>query len=275
MSNRAFTLSLVLAGIAVFMVYSYLSGVEASYVEKYGDMVPVVVAKEDIKALELIDDRKVQTMNVPKKYLAPGYFKRIEDVYNTIAAVPILKGEQITQPRLTYPGSASGLSRQVSIGKRALSIKVAEHQAVSKLIKPGDRVDVIALIDYAADQKELMKVKTVLQDVLVLATGLSVTNSIPLVGYRVDKEIKKLNLENYTSFNTITMELTPSEVQKMIYLTETSSSIYMSLRNNDDNSKESLAGTRLYDVLDEDAAAAKAYFSLKEQIRNKQRRGKR
>lgn len=273
MSNRAFTLSLVLAGIAIFMIYSYLSGVESSYVETYGEMVPVVVAKKDIKGLELIDDTKVTTMNIPKKYLAPGYFSKIEEVYNTIAAVPLLQGEQITKPRLTYPGSASGLSRQVSIGRRALSIRISEHQAVSKLIKPGDRVDIIALIDYAPDQKELMKVKTVLQDVLILATGLNVTNSIPLVGLKVDDEIKKLNLSKYTSYSTVTLELTPSEVQKMIFLTETASSIYLSLRNNDDNSKESLAGTRLYDVLDEDAAAAKAYYLLKEQKRNIQRKG--
>lgn len=274
MSNRAFTLSLVLAGIAIFMVWSYLSGVESSYVDTYGNMIPVVVAKEDIKALELIDDRKVGIINVPRKYISPGYFSKIEDVYNTIAAVPILKGEQITKPRLTYPGAESGLSRQVSIGKRALAIRTSEHQAVSKLIKPGDRVDVIALIDYAADQKELMKVKTVLQDVLVLATGLNVTNSIPLVGFKIDQEVKKLNLSKYTNFNTVTLELTPSEVQKMIYLTETASSIYLSLRNNDDNSKESLAGTRIYDVLDEDAAAAKAYFNLKQERRSQQRRGR-
>ena len=32
---------------------------------------------------------------------------------------PIKKGEQITVPRVTYPGAQSGLSRQISIGKRA------------------------------------------------------------------------------------------------------------------------------------------------------------
>ena len=63
MSNRAFTLSLLLAGLAIFMVYSYLSGVESSYVDTYGNMIPVVVAKTDIKALELIDDRKVETLS--------------------------------------------------------------------------------------------------------------------------------------------------------------------------------------------------------------------
>jgi pilus assembly protein CpaB len=141
MNSRAFTLSLLIAGIAVFMVNSYIEGREAVFKDKYGTEVPVVVAKVDIKELELIDDRKVMTISVPKKYRMNGAFEKQDHLYNTIAAVPIKKGEQITKPRVTYPGARSGLSRQVSIGKRAMSVQVSEGQAVSKLIKPGDRID--------------------------------------------------------------------------------------------------------------------------------------
>ena len=99
-----------------------------------------------------------------------------------------------------------------------MSVQVNEGQAVSKLIKPGDRIDVLTLVDYAGGKKEKLKVKTVLQDVYVLATGLNVTKEIPLVGMKVDKEIRKMNLNNYTNFNTVTLELSPYEVQKMIFL---------------------------------------------------------
>lgn len=264
MNSRAFTLSLVIAGVAMFMVYSYLDGREAQYIKEYGNLVPVVVAKADLKELELIDDRKVTIKNIPKNFVSPGTFKKVEEVYNTIASVPILKGEQVTKPRVTYPGARSGLSRQVTIGKRAMSIQVSEDQAVAKLIKPGDRVDIITTVDYAGGRKEKIKVKTALQDVLVLSTGLHVTNSIPLVGYKIDKEIKKLNLNNYTNFNTVTLELTPYEVQKMIFLIRAGSGVYLTLRNNDDKAIERLTGTRLYDVLGEDAIDAKAYFAGKE-----------
>lgn len=270
MNSRAFTTSLLLSILAVFMIWSYIESRETELQNDYGNQTPVVVAKEDIKELEIIDDRKVELVNVPSKYQMPGHFKRVEDLYNTIAAVPIKKGEQITSPRVTYPGSQSGLSRQISIGKRALSIQVTEGQAVSRLLKPGDRIDVLALVDYASGKKDKMKVKTVLQDVLILSTGLYVTNSVPIVNLKSETESRQMKLNSYTNYNTVTLELTPFEVQKMVFLISAGNGIYLSLRNNDDKTIERISATRLYDVLGEDAAEAKTYFA--EQMATETRR---
>lgn len=261
MNSRAFTTSLLLALIAVMMIYSYIESRETELQSDYGNPTPVAVAKEDIKELEIIDDRKVTLINIPAKFQMPGNFKRVEDLYNTIAAVPIKKGEQITQPRVTYPGAQSGLSRQISIGKRALSIQVTEGQAVSRLLKPGDRVDILALVDYASGKKERLKVKTVLQDVLVLSTGLYVTNSVPIINIKGDNDSRQMKLNSYTNYNTVTLELTPFEVQKMVFLISAGNGIYLSLRNNDDKTIERIVATKLYDVLGEDAAEAKTYFA--------------
>jgi len=270
MNSRAFTTSLLLAVLAVAMIWSYIESRETELQNDYGNQTPVVIAKEDIKELEIIDDRKVELRNVPSKYQMPGHFKRVEDLYNTIAAVPIKKGEQITAPRVTYPGSQSGLSRQISIGKRALSIQVTENQAVSRLLKPGDRIDILALVDYAAGKKERLKVKTVLQDVLILSTGLYVTNSVPIVNIKNENSSRQMKLNSYTNYNTVTLELTPFEVQKMVFLISAGNGIYLSLRNNDDKTIERISATRLYDVLGEDAAEAKTYFA--EQMARETRR---
>lgn len=270
MNSRAFTTSLLLAGLAVAMIWSYISSRETELQSSYGNQTPVVIAKEDIKELEIIDDRKVQLINVPKKFQMPGSFNRVEDLYNTIAAVPIKKGEQITAPRVTYPGAQSGLSRQISIGKRALSIQVTEGQAVSRLLKPGDRVDILALVDYASGKKEKLKVKTVLQDVLVLSTGLYVTNSVPIINVKNESDTRQVKLNSYTNYNTVTLELTPFEVQKMVFLISAGNGIYLSLRNNDDKAIERISATRLYDVLGEDAAEARIYFA--EQMANESKR---
>lgn len=271
MNSRAFTLSLVIAGIAIFIVYSYIEGKESKLKQEYGNDVPVVVAKTDIKELELIDDRKLQIITVPEKYKMPGSFNKVEELYNTIASVPIKEGEQITKPRVSYPGQRSGLSRQVRLGKRALAIPVSEEQAVSRLIKPGDRVDVLTMMDYAGGKIEQRKVVTVLQDVYILATGIKVTQELPLVGYKIDKEIRGINLNHYSDFNTVTLELTPFEVQKVIFLLKGGGSgLYLSLRNNDDNVIEKINATRLYDVLGEDAQDAKKFFL--EQAQNRGRR---
>ncbi|MFY7992919.1 MAG: Flp pilus assembly protein CpaB [Bacteriovoracaceae bacterium] len=272
MNSRAFTTSLLFAFVAVFMVYSYIDSRETELVSEYGNPTPIVVAREDIKELEIIDDRKVQLINIPQKFQMPGAYKKVEDLYNTIASVPIKKGEQITAPRVTYPGAASGLARQISIGKRALSIQVSENQAVGRLIKPGDRVDILALVDYAAGRKEKLKVKTVLQDVLVLSTGLYVTNSVPLIGMKSENEVREMKLNTYTNYNTITLELTPFEVQKMVFIISAGNGIYLSLRNNDDKTIEKISATRLFDVLGEDGPEAKAWFA-EQQAKENQRTG--
>jgi pilus assembly protein CpaB len=271
MNSRAFTLSLIIALIAVFMVNSYIESQEASFTEKYGDQKQVIVAKEDIKELETIDDRKLEIKTVPNNYLMPGAFTTVEALYNTIAAVPIKKGEQITQPRIIYPGAKSGLSRQISQGKRAFTIGTSRHTAVANLIKPGDRVDIIANIDYSGGRLEKMKVKTVLQDVYILATGKRVTREIPLAKFKVDKEIRKLDLSTYTNFSTVTLELTPTEVQKLAFVVQNGKGYYLSLRNNDDKAVERVGATKLYNVLGEDAAEAKQYFLEKQQREERKR----
>ena len=136
MNTRAFTLSLVVALVAVFMVYSYIDGVEAKLVKKYGKLVTVVVAKKNIERWELLDDSKVYLKQVPDKLIHPKAFRKVEAVNNTIATTPILKDEMISAPRVTFPNIKTGLSRQVSPGKRAISIPADDRVAVGKLIKP-------------------------------------------------------------------------------------------------------------------------------------------
>lgn len=262
MNTRAFTLALVIAGIAVFMVYTYIEDQKSELFRRYGTNVSVVVAKNDIKELELIDDTKVLIKTVPKSFAMPGSFSDIKGIENTMATVPVMKGEQITKPRITYPGAKTGLSRQVSIGKRAVAIQITERQAVSKLIKPGDRVDILAPIDISNGQKQMQKTNTILQDVLVLSTGRSMTNAIPIYGVKTPREIKKMNAQVYERYDTVTLELTPYEAQKLIFLLVYSGSRpWLALRNNNDKKIVRIKSTDIFDVIGEDGRAeAKAYF---------------
>ena len=264
MNTRAFTLALIIAVIAMVLVHTYIEDQKSGLMKTYGKEVSVLVASRDIQELELVDDNKVVVKTVPSHFLSPGALKSVKEIENTIATVPILKGEQITKPRITYPGSKTGLARQVSVDKRAIAITVSEHLAVSKLIKPGDRVDVLAAIDYSGGRKDRQKTMTILQDVLILSTGHSMTNAIPIMGVETPTVIKKMNLNTYSQYNTITLELTPFEVQKLVYLlTYSNAKPYLSLRNNNDKKHVRIQPTQIFDILGEDAQEAKAFFSTK------------
>ena len=265
MQTRSFSLALIIAVIAMLMVHTYIDDEKSKLIGLYGKQGPVLVAKVDIDELELIDDSKVLTKNIPEHFKSPGYFKSEKEVRNTIATVPIKKGEQITKPRVTYPGAKTGLSRQVALGKRAMAISISEHQAVGHLIKPGDRVDILVPVDYASGRKDIQKLTTILQDVLILSTGFNMTNSIPIIGVKTASEIRKLNLNTYNTYNTVTLELTPFQTQKLAFmLTYSGFRPILSLRNNNDKEILSIKPTRLFDVLGkEEASDAKSYFSEK------------
>ena len=190
---------------------------------------------------------------------------------NTIAMTPVLKDEIITSPRVTFPNIKTGLSRQVSPGKRAISIPADDNIAVGKLIKPGDRVDVIAKLDYAGGKKDKVLIRTVLQDVLVLSTGKNMTNSIPKYGVKTPREIKVMNLDTYSNFNVVTLELSPDESQKLIYLMSESVRIFLTLRNNDDRGRTTVGDTTLFDLLGEEANRAKVFFQSKNNLNQKTR----
>ncbi len=268
MNTRAFTLALIIAGLAMYMVYTYVDSQESSMKRQYGTDSSVVIAKADIQELELIDDSKVTVISVPQNFLMPGHFKNMKEVENTVATVPILKGEQITKPRVTYPGAKTGLARQVSIGKRAFSLTVTEEQAVGKLIKPGDRVDVVAAINYASGFLPLKKVQTVLQDVLVLSTGRRITNSIPLIGIKTPRVIRKMNLSTYEKYNTVTLELEPYQAQKMIFLiANLNTRPFLTLRNNNDKKRPDPPATGIFDVIGKDKGEARKYFDAQKNKR--------
>ena len=263
MNTRAFTLALIIACFAMFMVYTYMEDKEADLIKRYGTPTTVVVAKKEIKELDLIDDRSVGVITVPQNFASPGHFKTIKEVENTIATTGIAKGEQITKPRVTYPEAQTGLARQVSVGKRAIAINITEKQAVSKLIKPGDRVDVLAAVDFSSGRKDLQKTKTIIQDVIVLSTGKSMTNAIPIYGIKNSREIRKMKVNTYTQYNTVTLELSPYQVQKMVYLLSYSGyPLFLSLRNNQDKDVVRIKSTDIYSVIGDELEKqeAKSFF---------------
>ena len=266
MNTRAFTLALIIAVFAMMMTYTYIEDRKTDIIKRYGTPTSVIIAKKDIQELALIDDKSVGIITVPESFAAPGHFKTIKEVENTVAATPIIKGEQITKPRVTYPGAKTGLARQVSVGKRAMAINITEKQAVSKLIKPGDRVDVLAALDFSSGRKDLQKTKTVIQDAIVLSTGLSMTNAIPIYGVKTPREIKKMNANTYAQYNTVTLELTPYQVQKLIYLLSYSGyPLFLSLRNNNDKKIVRIQATDIFDVIGDESEtqAAKTFFFKK------------
>jgi pilus assembly protein CpaB len=267
MNNKALTLSLVMAVIAVFFVQSYVTSIEDEAKKKFGTEVLVLKAKTDIKENDTINETMIEFALIPKRFLEPAAVvfegkeenketaKHKKAMAGTVAIVPIKKGEQITYNKTTEPGLRTGLAPQIAPGRRAISIPVNETTGVSKLIKPGDRVDLIGVIDTGGG-KEGKIAKTLLQDVVVLSVGRRVTNNVARVieadAYGGKDKVRSLAED--TSFTSITLEVEPQQAQMMALVTSNGdAALSLALRNNDDTERANLGSTIVQDILGADA----------------------
>jgi pilus assembly protein CpaB len=270
MNNRAFTISFIVALLAVAMVYSYVSSTEESLKQQYGSDQSVVVAKENIKELDILNETNLSIKSVPSSYAQPGSARTLEELTGSLAIAPIQKGEQITKSKVTQLGARTGLARQIAVGKRAVTVRVNDESGVARLIKPGDRVDVLTMIEIKPGHKELSEVRTVLQDVLVLATGKYIANTVPgiLESDPLAKGARqKVNLTEYTSYSNVTIEVDPIQAQQMIFIQSVLNGVFLTLRNNDDNMKEELVNVRMMDVLGPNSAISRDQQAAADQQR--------
>ncbi|MBS1961899.1 MAG: Flp pilus assembly protein CpaB [Bdellovibrionales bacterium] len=270
MNNRAMTMALVIALIAVFLVSSWVSDVEERAKKRFGTNVLVLKAKIDIKESQTITQEMLYVENVPKTFKEPSAIafertsnddeennkdlqKSVAAIFGTVAIVPIKKGEQITYNKITEPGIRTGLAPQVAPGRRAIAMNVSNQSSVSKLIKPGDRVDVIAVLDMGAGKDSKIS-KTILQDVVVLSVGQNVTNNI---ARKVEVDGNRVNyksLSEDSSYDTVTIEVDPEQAQVVALVAGNGeNALTLILRNNDDTERKNFGSTMMSDILGGDA----------------------
>lgn len=246
--SRAFITSLMFAGLGMLMVYFYVANEKENLRKRFGADVTVVVAAKDINEMEEIQPNMLTTKVVPGEFVQPESLPDPKAFEGAVAASPFKKGEQILRTKVLKKGADTGLASQVAISRRAISIPVTDETGVSKLVKPGDRIDLLANVAYDGGSE----VKTFLQNVHVLSIGEVIQNHTPQA-FDVDPltgNPRAVNLRGNRSFTSVTVEVTPEEAQQIIYITQVSGQqIYMTLRNPVDRMVASVPTTTVDEVL--------------------------
>ncbi len=273
MERRAFLLSIGLSALAMYLVYQFISTKNAELEAKYGQPYRrMVVARRDILQYETIRPTDIEEVAVPNAMIPPGMIENTQDVIDAVAAVPITKGEQILDNKIISKNIYSGLDTQVSIGKRAISIPVNTKTSVGYMIYPGNRVDLAAHFEYKSQGSGIEEVKVFMQDLLVLAVGRTIQMNTPKgVDQNILEEVAKEQKVSIAPgrgdvrdtlkfaktdqmYQTITVEVTPEQAQKIVYVMSVyGDSLTMFLRNSDDRTLSSLGTTNFVDVMGPDS----------------------
>ena len=218
---------------ATFMLYSYSQEKKAEIDKTAGDKVKVVIAREDIREMDNIYDNVLEVVEKSRKDAEPDAYDSIPAVVGGVAGIAIKKGQTITKNKILEPGPETGMAIQVSPNKRAVTIPVTEDRANAKLIRPGDRVDILALVDTGKGVNQKREVTILLQDVVILAAGVNVHNNLPRTIERdsAGRFVQSV-LTGDTKYSTLTIEADLQQAQDLVYLVSTNpSSLYFLLRN--------------------------------------------
>jgi len=165
----------------------------------------VLVARSDIGLGQIVGPESFRWMDWPQNAVSPSYIQRgsrpnaIEELKDFVARAPMLPGEPVTVLKLVKLGEGGVLAAILPAGMRAISTRIKEETGVGRLILPNDRVDVIHT-RRARGRSDDFSSETLFYNVRVLAIGQLIEA----------KDGKKL-----AEGNTATLELTPSQAQRL------------------------------------------------------------
>ena len=125
-----------------------------------------------------------------------------------------------------------GLAGDIKRQMRAVSVDVSGAASVSGMVQPNDHVDVLGTFTFPSKdvpgEMELVTL-TLMQDVQVLATGKETAKSRLFV-----------NSPAGSSYNTVTLEVTPRETEMLEFTKHIKGRLSLALRNPDDVYTESI-----------------------------------
>lgn len=183
-------------------------------------MTEVVVAGKDIAPGTVLKLEDLATARFESGSAPPEAPRSMATLVNRVAKVQVPRGQVFHPTMLAEQGVAGGLSAVIPDGMRAMTVEVNEFTGLAGLIEPGNRVDVIARVRDGSDDKN-ETVRTIVQDVQVLAIGNVLTNSKALSENNGQNAAQKAEAEStlpaskQPGARSATLLLSPEDVERL------------------------------------------------------------
>ncbi|HEX3039426.1 MAG TPA: Flp pilus assembly protein CpaB [Caproiciproducens sp.] len=204
----------------------------------------VVVAAKDIKANTTITGDMVTVSEIETEAVLPNAVRDLPLAVGAVMKTDAVVGEQILSDRLIKAGKTDSqtLAYSITPGMRAITIAVDNTKGLSGLIKPENRIDLIAQfqVDAQAEKsasssavKNTPMSKILLQNIKVLAT---------------DQTLSKDAKTNSSGYSAITLEVTPQQAVELSFAAK-NASLQAILRSPIDNKQVEVPHITQQDVI--------------------------
>jgi len=139
-------LALFLALAAVYFARIWLSSHSGTVAASQAPVVKVVAAATSLKFGDRLAIENLRLVDWPAGSVPEGTFKSVDELLGPqprVALQAIQPNELILINKVTGPGQRASLSAVISIGMRAMTIRVNDVLGVAGFVLPGDRVDIM------------------------------------------------------------------------------------------------------------------------------------
>jgi pilus assembly protein CpaB len=221
-NKTALVLALILSSVGGALLFFYLRRFERE--ASGGEPVAVLMARTPIESGAQITDDMIATRNVPRAWVEDRAI--LESERNKVLGLRMGHTVQANQTLMWTDLAIAmderrNLSSLVQPGMRAVTIRASYDDKSFALIRPGDRIDVIATMPQP-DKPEGRSSVVLLQNVLVLA-----------VGTELSSEIDVKNKDFNASGMVLSLSLNVQEAQ-LASLAAEKGKLSVALRNPDD-----------------------------------------
>ncbi|MCQ2390605.1 MAG: Flp pilus assembly protein CpaB [Kiritimatiellae bacterium] len=233
--------SIVVGLLAAVLTRTYLASKDAEYARmkanftRENGVMDVIVYKKDLPAGTQLTMKDVGILAVPEKGLRgqaipPANVKSIvgRRILTSHKEAEVVFWSDIEGGTPLNRTLAGDIRRQM----RAISVNCSGAAAVSGMVRPADHVDVIGTFSFPdkpdAQGRPTQKFVTctILQNVLVLATGRETAKSV------------SSGTGTSGAYNMVTLEVTPREAEMLVFAEQIHGRITLTLRNPNDVSYE-------------------------------------
>ena len=220
-----FLLSVLVAGVASFFVYSAVQSIPVREIEVRS--YHVAVAAKALPVGTMISASDVKLVPWPASSPVAGGYSTVEELVNRGLIAPVVENEPLTNSKVASVESGAGLPPSIAAGMRAISVKVNEVIGVAGFVVPGTHVDLVVTLKNREDSMS----RVVVSNVQVLTAGTKYDMDQARDGKPVPSTV-------------VTLLVTPEDAER-IALASSEGSIMLTLRNPLDTLATETKGTRL------------------------------
>lgn len=178
-------LGLLLASLTGLSLYAVAQDVGPKQVAAASESATIIVARSDIVTHAVLTADMLTRKTYPTSLVPTGAFTNEADAVGqtTLSAIPA--GAAVVRSQLVSANGRTGASVSLEKGKVLVAFPTADPLTLAGLVKPGDRVDVLATV-MSGTGETARKTQTTLQnlevvDVLTSGTGIQKTMSLTFV----------------------------------------------------------------------------------------------